>query len=58
MNKLEAARKRCDETVTDPLPCHNVVYLEARKEYHKLLVEAGLTEIQFTDLVDESQTVA
>jgi hypothetical protein len=39
--KLQAAYDKCRETVSEKLPCYEPEYLAARKEYHKLLIEAG-----------------
>ncbi len=40
--ELQSALERCQETVSEPLPCNTAEYLVARRAYHVLLVDRGL----------------
>lgn len=39
--ELDKALAKCRETYIGPGPCYTKPYLEARREYHKLLAEVG-----------------
>ncbi len=41
IDDIERARQKCDATYVGPGGCYLPEYLEARREYHTLMVKAG-----------------
>lgn len=55
-SNLESALNKCHETYIGPGPCYSKPYLEARREYHKLLAESGHISIRTRVSSKESLT--